>query len=105
MQIKQSKRFACIASSGFYDIAQSAIVLFRSPVRSPCWVTSRVLTTRAGFPRATEKSGMSLVTTLPAPMVQPRPIVTPALQEMKRRAVVNDLSCSAVQHWTLASSV
>ncbi|KAI8949565.1 hypothetical protein F4801DRAFT_394951 [Xylaria longipes] len=34
--------------------------------------------TLAGFPAATMKGGMSLVTTLPAPIVQPRPMVTPA---------------------------
>ncbi|KAI0971069.1 hypothetical protein F4678DRAFT_91493 [Xylaria arbuscula] len=36
-------------------------------------------TTRAGDPIATEKSGMSFVTTLPAPMVQPLPMVTPGM--------------------------
>ncbi|KAI0552979.1 hypothetical protein F4679DRAFT_31919 [Xylaria curta] len=36
------------------------------------------LMTLAGFPTATMKGGMSLVTTLPAPIVQPRPMVTPA---------------------------
>ncbi|KAI1502674.1 hypothetical protein F5X99DRAFT_378063 [Biscogniauxia marginata] len=40
--------------------------------------TSRIgLKTLAGLPHATMKGGISLVTTLPAPMVQPRPIVTP----------------------------
>lgn len=34
-------------------------------------------TTRAGTPYATENSGMSLVTSDPAPIVQPFPIVTP----------------------------
>ncbi|KAI1492484.1 hypothetical protein F5X96DRAFT_379910 [Biscogniauxia mediterranea] len=31
----------------------------------------------AGLPHATIKGGMSLVTTLPAPIVHPRPMVTP----------------------------
>ncbi len=33
--------------------------------------------TRAGFPTATLSAGMSLVTTLPAPIMQRSPIVTP----------------------------
>jgi hypothetical protein len=37
--------------------------------------TSR--TTRKGFPPATTPSGMSFVTTLPAPITERRPIVTP----------------------------
>ncbi|PWY88873.1 hypothetical protein BO94DRAFT_53924 [Aspergillus sclerotioniger CBS 115572] len=36
-----------------------------------------VLRTRQGLPTATEKGGMSLVTTDPAPMVDPSPMVTP----------------------------
>jgi len=32
---------------------------------------------RAGFPATTWKAGTSFVTTLPAPTVTPRPIVTP----------------------------
>ncbi|KAI0862336.1 hypothetical protein F4860DRAFT_124879 [Xylaria cubensis] len=36
-------------------------------------------TTLAGDPIATEKSGMFLVTTLPAPMVHPFPMVTPGM--------------------------
>ena len=35
------------------------------------------LTTLAGFPTATDRSSISLVTTLPAPMVHPFPILTP----------------------------
>jgi hypothetical protein len=35
------------------------------------------LITLAGFPTASELSGMSLVTTEPAPIVQPFPIFTP----------------------------
>ena len=35
------------------------------------------MTTLAGDPIATEKAGISFVTTLPAPMVQPFPILTP----------------------------
>lgn len=35
------------------------------------------LMTRAGFPTATLKSGISFVTTLPAPIVTPLPMVTP----------------------------
>ncbi|PSR74472.1 hypothetical protein BD289DRAFT_354870, partial [Coniella lustricola] len=35
--------------------------------------------TLAGLPTATLKSGTSLVTTLPAPMVQPLPILTPGI--------------------------
>jgi hypothetical protein len=37
------------------------------------------LTTLAGEPIATEKGGISLVTTLPAPMVQPFPILIPGM--------------------------
>ncbi|KAI1812139.1 hypothetical protein GGS20DRAFT_44171 [Poronia punctata] len=40
---------------------------------------STLLTTLAGAPTATEKSGTSLVTTLPAPTVHPFPIVTPGM--------------------------
>lgn len=40
---------------------------------------STFFTTFAGEPTATEKSAMSLVTTLPAPIVQPLPIVTPGM--------------------------
>ncbi|KAF3761401.1 hypothetical protein M406DRAFT_265858, partial [Cryphonectria parasitica EP155] len=40
---------------------------------------STFLTTLAGLPIATLKSGTSLVTTLPAPMVQPLPMVTPGI--------------------------
>lgn len=39
--------------------------------------TSTCLTTRAGFPATTTWSGTSFVTTLPAPTVTPRPMVTP----------------------------
>ena len=33
--------------------------------------------TRQGLPAATTPAGISLVTTLPAPMMQPSPMVTP----------------------------
>lgn len=37
----------------------------------------RDLTTRAGLPAATEYGGMDFVTTAPAPIIEPWPIVTP----------------------------
>lgn len=40
---------------------------------------STFFTTLAGDPMATEKSGIDLVTILPAPIVQPLPIVTPGM--------------------------
>lgn len=46
----------------------------RAEIESLC-VISRI--TRAGTPAAKVLAGMSLVTTLPAPMTQPRPMVTP----------------------------
>lgn len=60
-----------------------SIILRGSYFPSPPFFNSRsscdnVLTTRAGFPTATLQSGTSRVTTLPAPIVHPLPIVTPA---------------------------
>ena len=38
-------------------------------------------TTRQGLPTATECLGIFLVTVLPAPMIEPSPIVTPGITE------------------------
>lgn len=54
---------------------QSLLLQANEPRSAP----SSVLMTLAGVPTATEKSGMSRVTTDPAPIVHPLPMVIPAL--------------------------
>lgn len=70
------------------------------------------LTTLAGDPMATENSGISLVTMLPAPIVHPFPIVTPAMMVtvppiQQSSPIVTDLaySMSSRRDWTSVSCV
>lgn len=70
-----SPRPAFRASSNVYAVSTKAVGALSSTIKHR---------TVAGLPVATHRGGMSWVTTLPAPMVEYEPIVTPGLRDSVR---------------------